>query len=101
MPRVVLRHFSSGEDTAEEIDQENELRSKSDERGDRNEHIHTLLRDQEIIFRRIVKTPHLAADAKDVHWEKDAIDADEADPEMNLAQRLVHEPAEHFREPEI
>ena len=66
-----------------------------------NEHIHRLLRLEERVLSRIVETSHLSADAENVHREEDAVNADEAQPEMNLAERFVHEPAEHFREPEI
>ena len=32
---------------------------------------------------------------------KMAVDADEGEPEVHLAQRLVHHPAEHLGEPEV
>src|SRR5208282_3695669 len=36
-----------------------------------------------------------------VHWHEDAISTHESEPEVDLAQRRVHHPAKHFREPEI
>ena len=37
----------------------------------------------------------------DVHREERAVEEDERQEEVDLAQRLVHHPAEHLREPVV
>src|SRR2546426_10481725 len=49
----------------------------------------------------MVNTPHLAANADNMHREEDGVNTDETQQEMNLAERFVHEAAEHLGEPEI
>src|SRR5688572_19688321 len=36
-----------------------------------------------------------------MHREEHAVNRNEAHPEVNLAERFVHEPAEHLRKPEV
>ena len=43
----------------------------------------------------------MAGQAQEVHGHEDAVDADEGEPEVDLAERLVQHPAEHLREPEV
>src|SRR5678815_4157126 len=40
-------------------------------------------------------------DTHDVHRYEDRVDADKRDPEVNLADRFVHEATKHLREPEV
>jgi hypothetical protein len=42
-----------------------------------------------------------SCDADEVHGHEDAVGAGESDPEVQLAERLAHEAAKHFRIPEI
>ena len=43
----------------------------------------------------------VAGEAQIVHRHEDAVDADEGEPEMQFAERLVHHAADHLRAPEI
>src|SRR5687767_14646416 len=86
VPWILIGDFLPPENTEQEIEQEDQLCRPENEGGIGDEHIDWLLRNEELVLQRIVYAPHLAADTKDVHRIKDAIHADEADPEMNLAQ---------------
>ena len=44
---------------------------------------------------------HVSGQSQIMHRHKNAINADKRQPEMPLAERVVHHAAEHFREPEI
>src|SRR6476661_7993390 len=101
MPRILLHDFLSRKNADQEIRQKDELRSKKNERRDRNENVQRLLRLEEVIVGRIVNAAHLPADSENVHREEHAIHASEAQPEVQFAKRFIHEPAEHLREPEI
>ena len=41
---------------------------------------------QELVLRRVVDAPHVAADAQDVHREERAVEGDEGEPEVELAE---------------
>ncbi len=43
----------------------------------------------------------VARKAQIMHRHENAVDADESKPEMQLSERLVHHPANHFGHPEI
>src|SRR6185503_21387367 len=45
--------------------------------------------------------PRHTHDAHDVHRYEDRVDAHKRDPEVNLADRFVHEATKHLREPEV
>ena len=45
--------------------------------------------------------PRMTLEAQVVHGHEDAVSADESQPEVNLAERLIHHAAGGFREPEI
>src|SRR5207247_6782822 len=51
--------------------------------------------------RWVVNSTHLSADADNVHRKEHAVNTDESQPKMNPSERFIHEPAEHFREPEV
>src|SRR5215467_13226051 len=56
---------------------------------------------QKLIFTKARITSRHADDSHDVHGNKDRVDADESEPEVNAAQSLVHEASEHLRQPEV
>ena len=101
MPGIMLHSALSRENAEKEIEQENQLSRTENKGRNGDEDIDRLLRHQEHILRWIVNTPHLAANADNMHREEDRVNTDETQPEMNLAERFVHEAAEHLREPEI
>src|SRR5581483_3032213 len=55
----------------------------------------------EIVLGRVGDPPHHAAEADQMHGTENQIEKNERQPEMNLAQGFVHQPAEHLGEPEI
>src|SRR5262249_16137623 len=101
MPCVPFRLGFAGKNADKEVHQENQLTRTQDEGGNGNEHVHHLLRLKKHVLARIVNTTHLAAHPNNVHWEENAICADEREPEVNLSERVVHEAAEHLRKPEV
>src|SRR5438445_9864287 len=56
---------------------------------------------QELILSAIVNTPHIARNYQKVYRKKGSVKKDIGQHEMDLTKRLVHQPAEHFREPVI
>ena len=52
-------------------------------------------------MQRVVDAPHMPADAEDVHREEAPLKKMKVSTEVDLAQRLVHHPAEHLREPVV
>jgi len=101
MPRIAFRRGFAGKNTDKEVQQENQLSRTQDEGGHGNENVHHLLRLKKHVLGRIINTTHLTADSNNVHWEENAIGADEREPEMNLSECGVHETAEHLWEPEV
>ena len=101
MPRVPFRRRFAGKNADDEVQQKDQLSRTQNERRNRNKYVHRLLRLKEDVLGRVINTTHLAADSDNVHREEHAIGADEREPEMNLSERRVHEPAEHLREPEV
>src|SRR5262245_47222971 len=101
MPRIAFRRGFAGKNADKEVQQENQLSRTQDEGGNGNEHVHHLLRLKKHVLGWIVNTTHLAAHPNYVHWEENAIGADEREPEMNLSECVVHEAAEHLRKPEV
>ena len=85
----------------EKVEQEEQLRGAGDERGDGHEFVHGLQVREETDGRSVRVTANAARDPDEMHRHEDAVGADEREPEMNFAQRLVHHAAKHFREPEI
>src|SRR5437773_5677216 len=100
VPRIAFSH-APAENAEEEVEQENQLGRSQNKCGDRNEHVHRLLWLKEHVLSRVIDSPHLATDSDDVHRKKHAIGADEGEPEMNLSECRIHEPAEHFGKPEV
>src|SRR5262249_16550246 len=101
VPRISFNHALPAEDAEEEVEQENQLGRSQNECGNRNEHVHRLLRLKEHVLSRVIDAPHLAANSNDVHREKHAIGTDECEPEMNFSQGRIHEPPKHLRKPVI
>src|SRR5439155_7121086 len=100
MPRIALG-TSTRKDADEEIEQKYQLGSAQDECCKRDENVHRLLFDQEHVLGRIVNAAHLSADTQNVHRKEYAVGADKCEPEMHLAEGVIHQTAEHLRKPEI
>src|SRR5688572_25163822 len=88
------------EGAPEEVDEENHLRRAQDERADGDELVERSGVLQELVLVGIVDTAQVARDAYVMHGEKRAVVGDEREPEVPLAEGLVHHPAEHLGEPE-
>src|SRR5207247_1628012 len=101
MQGISLQRTFPRKNAEEEVDEEDQLGAAQDKSCNTDKDIHGLLRNQEHILRRVVNSTHLPADADNVHRKEHAVNADESQPKMNLSERFIHEPAEHFREPEI
>ena len=69
LPGISVR-LLAGDQTPDEIKQEEKLRSAQKQRADRNEHVPMLQRQQELVLGRIVNSPHVPRDAEEVHGEK-------------------------------
>src|ERR1700719_283410 len=78
------------------VREEQELRGAEHERADRNKFVDRNHRLQKIVLLRIVDPAHVPSHPEDVHREERAVERDERDPEMNLAERLAHHVAEHL-----
>src|SRR5207245_8732868 len=84
----------------DQIVQENQLGGAGEQRGDCYEPVQGNQRFQ-VVVRECRVATYVTGQAEIVHREKDAIDADEGEPEVPLAERLVHHAAEHLGEPEV
>src|SRR5947199_3297344 len=91
----------SRENAEKEVEQENQTSGTENKGCNGDEDIHRLMRHQKHILRWIVNTPILATIADIMQREKDAVNTDEGQPEMDSPQRLIHESGKHLREPEI
>src|SRR3989442_15030279 len=56
---------------------------------------------EELILGKLSVPAGHAGNTHRVHRNEDAINADEGNPEMELAETLVHETAKHLGEPEV
>src|SRR5215475_526395 len=101
MPGIPFRGRLSGKNADNEVQQKDQLSRAQNECGNRNKYVHRLLLLKEHVLGRVINTTHLAADSNNVHREENAIRPDEREPEVNLSECGVHEPAEHLREPEV
>src|SRR5262245_35002049 len=87
MPWIVRGGTLAGPNAHEEIRKKDDLSGRQEKRRDRDEDVQHLLRLKKNIVRGIVDSSHLSTDSQNVHREEDAIDADEARPEVHLAER--------------
>src|SRR5207237_7856968 len=89
------------ENTDKKVEDEYKLLSTENKRRNTDEHIDGLLRLKKNVLCRIVDATHLTANADNVHWKEDAIDANECQPEVKSPKRFIHKASEHFWKPEI
>ena len=96
----ILAGLLALERAPEEVHEEEDLGGAEDDRAHGDELVEALQRLQEVVLVGVVDAPHVAGDADVVHGEERPVVGDEGEPEVPLAQRLVHHAAEHLREPE-
>src|SRR5260370_37059833 len=96
----VLRRSLPYEQAPKEVEEENQLSATSDERRDGHKRMHGDQVLHEDDFRELRIAPDVTFKSDEVHRHEDAIDPNEGEPEMNLAQGLVHHAAEHLGKPE-
>jgi len=93
--------LSAFEHTPEEIDEEDELSGCRYEDQDRDHLVERLQVLQIVELGHLSISPRIACHAEEVHRQKDPINADECEPEMEFAEPFTHHSAKHLREPEI
>src|ERR1700686_5885893 len=81
-----------------QVENEDELSGASAESGDSNELVQRHQRSREIIHERRI-TPDVAHQSEVMERHENAVGTDEGEPEMQLAQRLIHHASGHFAEP--
>src|SRR5581483_8680232 len=96
----ILRSGLAPEAAVDQVVQENELRRAGDQGGDSDELVYRDQRLHEVVNERLIAA-HIAGQAQIVERHEDAVGADEAEPEVDLAQGVVHHPAGHLGEPEV
>src|SRR5580704_15517834 len=99
LPRIIGSDWSL-ESAPYQVEEENQLRGASCQSCNRDEFMHRYQGYQIIVNERGVAA-HVSGQSEIMHRHKNAINADERQPEMPLAERVVHHAAEHFRKPEI
>src|SRR6185369_7456178 len=99
-PWIVARLLAF-EDAPEHVEVEQYLGQYRDDGCNRDEQYEWMQRLQKLVLAETRIASRHADDSHDVHRHKDRVDADERQPEMNLANPLVHQTAKHLREPEV
>jgi hypothetical protein len=100
-PRISARILAVAQ-APEQVEQEYQLREADDERCDSNEGVermHGVGNECRLAEFRV--TPGHTDQPDIVHGEEDQVGADEGDPEMELAHRLVEHPPGDFRVPVV
>src|SRR5580700_9136802 len=97
-PWIVGRKLAP-ESTVNKVVNKNQLHSAGADGCNRNEAMHRNERLEVVVNERLIAA-HVAREAEVMEGHEDAVSTHEAQPEMNLTERVVHHPAEHFREPE-
>ena len=89
-------------DAPDQVEQEHHLGEADDQRHDADEGVEVVrrLRDERHVAELVVAARH-ADQAEIVHREEDQVGAEEGDPEVELAQRLVEHAAGDLRIPVI
>src|ERR1022692_1660302 len=100
IPRI-LQRLRPLPPAIDEVEQEEQLARGRPERRMTNEHVDAVQALQIIHARGLRVAPRMTGYAQEVHGNEDRVDADEGDPEVDLADGLVHHLAEHLREPEV
>src|SRR5271155_1841641 len=98
VPRI-LRSLRALVIAVDDVREEEELRGAEHESAYRNKLVDRNDRLEEVVLLRIVDSPHVPGHPEDMHREEGAVEGDERDPEVNLAERLVHHAAEHLGVP--
>src|ERR1700676_1045145 len=99
LPGIVGR-FGSPKAAPKQIEEEDKLRRADEEGSDADETMQGNQR-RKIIIGESGIAANIPREAQIMHGHKNAIHADESQPEVPLAHRFVHHSTEHFREPEI
>src|SRR5690349_5519485 len=99
MPRVVRGRLPP-EPTVNEVVNENQLGRAGEERSDGYEPMHADKR-LHVIHNECLVAAHISSQSQVVHRHENAVDSDEAAPEVNLPQGFVHHPSPHLWEPEV
>ena len=97
----IRRGLLARDHAREEVVDEEELRGSEHQRRARDPDVHAVQVLQELVIGVVVEAPLHAAIAHDEHAAEDDGDRHDRQPEVPLAERLVHHLAEHFREPEV
>src|SRR5579864_4614579 len=102
LQRVSVPWISPGEpailETPEEIDKGEQNSECQNESPNRDQHVDAIPTKASLVG---VDSARHAEHTQQVHWEKCQVEADEHDPETDLAQLLVEHPTGHLRQPVI
>ena len=93
--------FAPAKMLAEEVEDEDELGAAEDEGADARPAVEREELRQEGVLVGVVEPPLLAGVAGDQLAAEDQRDEDDAEPEVHLAEGLVHLAPEHLGEPEV
>lgn len=97
-PRVAAGPFAKKQ-TSEEVHRKDQLSGAHQHCRIGNEDVDVLKPFEALVdIRSRIATRH---PAQKVHWEEGAIQKNECQEKVQLAQRFVHRPAKHFGEPEV
>src|SRR3954469_256019 len=97
-PGVVAQRQPAVLPRLDHVVDEGDHRGAEDERPDRGDRVHR----REVVAGQVVRVPpRHALVAQPVLDEERGVEADEGEPEVQLAELLVHHPAAHLREPEV
>ena len=97
-PRVVHRDHPAVAVAAEHVPDERQRGGAQHERADRGDHVQ---RGEPVGGQVVGVAARHALVAQPVLHQERGVEPDEREPEVHLAQRLVHHPAGHLREPEV
>src|ERR1700722_19723308 len=90
----------AAEAAPDKVEKEDELSGASEQGVDGDEFVDGNERRQIVVHKSGVAA-NVANQTKVMHGHKNAVHAEEGEPEMPFAERFVHHPAEHFGKPEV
>ena len=96
-PRVEYRE----EVATKEVEQEDRLRRKSDNRSHGYKHVQISIHICKLIVGPRVIPSWEASDTNVVHWEEDHVNSHKGEPEVDVSQLGIHHSSKHFREPMV
>src|ERR1035441_5393554 len=101
VPWILFLRFLPRKQAPEEVEQEDELRTYGNKRRNADENMDRLQLLQKFHRGCVEVAPRMCGQPQEVHRHENAVNTDEREPKVNLADPLIQEPTKHLGEPEI